>query len=65
MRDLFIIAIGPDDLVTNFKELIDSEALNQIPDKDYHFNLYSNTLVMNPLTAEKFSIKNFIFGKGF
>ena len=63
-RPFFIIAIGPDDLVTNFKKLIDSEALNQIPDKDYHFNLYSNTLVMNPLTAENFSIKNFIFGKG-
>ena len=63
-RPFFIVAIGPDDLVRNFKELIDSEALNQIPDKDYHFNLYSNTLVMNPLTAENFSVKNFIFGKG-
>ena len=63
-RPFFIIAIGPDDLVTSFKKLIDSEALNQIPEKDYNFNLYSNTLIKNPLTAENFSSENFIFGKG-
>ena len=63
-RPFFIIAIGPDEVVINFKKLIDNEALNQITEKNYKFNLYSNTLIANPITANNFSNNNFIFGKG-
>jgi len=63
-RPFFIIAIGPDEIVINFKKLIDNEALNQVAQENYKFNLYSNTLIANPITANNFSNNNYIFGKG-
>lgn len=63
-RPFFIIAIGPDEVVINFKKLIDNEALNQVAEENYKFNLYSNTLIANPITANNFSNNNYIFGKG-
>ena len=63
-RPFFVIMIGDQEVILKLKKILEADLFNEIKEEDYHFSLFTNDLIANPITNNNFSKKNFITTKG-
>ena len=63
-RPFFVIMIGDQEVILKLKKILEADLFNEIKEEDYHFSLFTNDLIANPITSNNFSKKNFITAKG-